>query len=69
MPSEESQYLLENGPELEDRYPGKYVAIWKKEIVAEGRTVAEIYRITDEKNIKKPLVTYIPKSGEEALLI
>ena len=69
MTSEGMQFILENEPELEEKYPGKYVAIWKKQVVAEGNSISEVYRITDEKNIRKPLVTYIPKDGEENFLI
>ncbi|MCK4614482.1 MAG: hypothetical protein KAU14_06740 [Thermoplasmata archaeon] len=69
MPSENMIYVLENKAKLEDEYGGKYVAICRKKVVAVGRTVSEVYRTVKEMNIKNPLVTYMPKEGEEALLI
>ncbi len=69
MPSEDMMYVLENKGKLEDEYSGKYVAIYKKKVVAVGRTVSEVYKIVKDIKIKNPLVTYIPKEGEEALLI
>ena len=69
MPSEDMMFMLANREQLESEYSGKYVAVWKKKIVAVGRSVSEIYRIVRELNLTNPLVTYIPKEGEEALLI
>ena len=45
------------------------IAICKKKIVATGRTISDVYKTVKELKIKNPLVTYIPKEGEEALLI
>ena len=69
MPSEEMLFLLENKAKLEEEYSGKYVAIWKKKVIAYGRTVSEVYRLVKDMKISNPLVTYLPKPGEEALLI
>lgn len=69
MPSEDMMYVLENKEKLEDEYSGKYVAICKKRVVAVGRSVSEVYKVVKDMKIKNPLVTYIPKEGEEALLI
>lgn len=69
MPSEDMVYVLENEARLEEEYSGKYVAIWKNKVVAMGRTISEVYKAINEMKIKNPLVTYIPKEGEEALLI
>jgi hypothetical protein len=69
MPSEDMMYLLENKEKLEDEYSGKYVAIFNKRVVIVGRTVSEVYKMVKDMEIKNPLVTYIPKEGEEALLI
>lgn len=69
MPSEEMLYILENKAKLEEEYSGKYVAICKNKVVAVERTVSDVYKIVKNKNIKNPLVTYMPKDGEEALLI
>jgi len=69
MPSEDMIYVMENKSKLEEKYSGKYVAIFKKKVVAVGRTVSEVYKIVKNMKIRSPLVTYIPKEGEEALLI
>lgn len=69
MPSEDMIFMLDNKEKLEDEHSGKYVAIWKKKVVAVGKSVSEIYKIVREMNVINPLVTYIPKEGEEALLI
>ena len=69
MPSEDMMFVLDNKEKLEDEYSGKYVAIWKKKVVAVGRSVSEVYKIVRDMKVKNPLVTYIPKEGEEALLI
>ena len=69
MPSSDMLFLAENKERLEAEYSGRYVAIFKKKVVAAGRTVSEVYSLTKRMRIKNPLVTYIPKDGEEALLI
>ena len=69
MPSEEMLFLLENKAKLEEEYSGKYVAIWKEKVIAVGRTVSEVYKLVKDMKIANPLVTYMPKPGEEALLI
>jgi len=69
MPSEELIFLMENKSDLEEEYPGRYVAVVKKKVVAVGRSVAEVYAALSNLKVKNPLVTYIPKEGEEALLI
>jgi hypothetical protein len=62
-------FLMENKGDLEEEYPGRYVAIVKRKVVAVGRSVAEVYATLANLKVKNPLVTYIPKEGEEALLI
>ena len=69
MVSEEMLYLMKNKEKLEREHEGKYVAIYKDKLVAIGRTIHEIYEKVQNTNIKNPLVTYIPRKGEEALLI
>jgi len=69
MPSEETIYLLAHKDMLEKKYSGKYIAIWKKKVIAVGRTISEVYQLVKNMNIKNPLVTYLPKEGEDALLI
>ena len=69
MVSEELLYLIKNRKRLEAEQEGKYVAIHKDRIVAIGKTVHEVYEKLRDSNVKNPLVTYIPRKGEEALLI
>jgi hypothetical protein len=69
MTSPETMYLLEHSSEIEDRYAGRYIAIHGDKIVAAGRTIHELYELTDKIGIKDPLVTYVPRDGEELLLV
>lgn len=69
MISEEVKYLIENRETLEKEHSGKYIALHHGKIVATGKTIHEVYDIVEELNIKTPLVTYVPKEGEKALLI
>ena len=69
MPSEDIIFILKNEKKLEKKYSGKYVAVWKKKVVAAGKTISEVYHVVKESKFKNPLITYIPKKGEEALLI
>ena len=52
-----------------DKYAGKYIAIHGDKVVASGRTIHELYELTDKIGIKEPLVTYVPRAGEELLLV
>ncbi len=69
MVSEELKYLIEQEADLEQLYPGRYVAVSNRTVVAVGSTAAEVYRLVKEQKVKTPLVTYIPRMGDEALLI
>ena len=69
MVSDDVMYLMENKGDLEKEYGGKYVAIYHKKIVAISKTIHEIYEELKKINIKNSLVTYVPREGEEALLI
>jgi len=69
MPSEDLLFVLANEEKLEQEYSGKYIAISKNTVIAVGRSVAEVYKSVKGMNIANPLVTYVPKEGEEALLI
>ena len=69
MVSDDVMFLMENKGNLEKEFGGKFVAIYQKKIVAISKTIHEIYDELKKLNIKDPLVTYIPKEGEEALLI
>ena len=69
MVSKEMAYVIENKENLEKEHGGEYIAIHKRKIVAIARTIHEVYKSLRELNIKNPLIVYIPKEGEEALLI
>lgn len=69
MVNEDSIYIMEHTNEIERDYAGKYIAVHKKKVIAIGRTVHEVYDITDKIGIIDPLITYVPKAGEEMLLI
>ena len=68
MVNEDSIYIMEHTNEIERDYAGKYIAVHKNEVVATGRTIHEVYEITDKIGITDPLITYVPRAGEEMLL-
>ena len=69
MISEEVKYLIENREILEKDHSGKYIALHHGEVIATGRTIHEVYDALEDLNISNPLITYVPKEGEEAFLI
>lgn len=58
-------WLNNHEAEFEEKYPGKYLAIWKNEIIAIGKTWGEAF---DNAAIARPnvgpLITYIPTETE-----
>ena len=69
MTSTETLYLISHSTELENEYAGKYIAVHENKVVASGKTIHEVYEATDKIGIKDPLITYVPKAGEELLLV
>ena len=69
MVSKEMKYIMENKEALEDEHSGKYIAVHEEKVVATGKTIHEVYAIVEELKIENPLVTYMPRENEEALLI
>jgi len=69
MRDKDHEWIIEHEQELETKYSGKYVAVVDGTIVAVERTSLEADKKGREKTKKLPLVTYIPKSGEELVLI
>jgi len=69
MVSKEMSYVIKNKENLEKEHGGDYIAVYQKKVVAIARTIHEIYESLKKLNIKNPLIVYIPKEGEEALLI
>jgi len=63
------EWIIQHEKELEEKYSGKYVAVADEKIVAVERTSFEADRKGREKSKKIPLVTYVPKKGEELVLI
>ncbi|MBI5650374.1 MAG: hypothetical protein HZC40_08010 [Chloroflexi bacterium] len=59
------RWLNDHEPEFEEKYPGKYLAIWESEIVAIGKTWGEAF---DNAAIARPnvgpLIAYIPTEAE-----
>ena len=62
-------YLMANREKLEEEQGGKYIALYKNKIIAAGKTIHEVYEKTRKIEVKNPLIVYIPRKGEEALLI
>jgi len=69
MKDRDHEWIIEHEKELEEKHAGKYVAIVDETIVAVERTSLEADRKGREKSKKIPLVTYVPKKGEELVLI
>jgi len=69
MTSPETLYIIEHSDDIEQEFGGKYIAVHEKKILAAGRTIHEIYELTDKLGIRDPLVTYVPRAGEELLLV
>jgi len=69
MRDKDHEWIIEHEQELETKYSGKYVAVVDETIVAVERTSLEADKKGRAKTKKLPLVTYVPKSGEELVLI
>lgn len=69
MTSAETLYLIQHSGEIENEFPGKYIAIFQDKIIANGKTIHEVYEAADRMGIKDPLITYVPRLGEELLLV
>ena len=69
MASEETLFVAQNSALLEKEHSGEYIAVVGSKVVASGKSIQEVYEAVDKKRIKEPLVTYVPKEGEEILLV
>ncbi len=69
MQDKDHEWIIEHEQELETKYSGKYIAVVDGTIVAVERTSLEADKKGRKKTKKPPLVTYVPKSGEELVLI
>lgn len=55
-------WLNEHEPEFEEKYPGQYLAIWDKQVIAASTDHGETYRLADRaRPAVIPLVTYVPR--------
>jgi hypothetical protein len=60
-------WLNERADDLEEKYPGQFLAIWDKQVVASGNTRRQVYARADRARPRViPLVTYIPLANEIA---
>jgi len=67
--SVEHNWLVEHHAEVE-KYGGRWIAILGEELASNGKTLEEAYRKAVKRNPRKiPLVTYVPKRGEELLIV
>ncbi|MCX7839595.1 MAG: DUF5678 domain-containing protein [Anaerolineae bacterium] len=62
-------WLNEHEPEFEEKYPGRYLAIWDRQVIAIAPTRAELYALADRvKPEVIPLVTYVPRAEDIRIL-
>lgn len=67
--SAEHNWLVEHHAEVE-KYGGRWIAIVGEELVSDGKTLQGVYRKALKRNPGKiPLVTYVPRRGEELLIV
>ena len=70
MPSPEMNYLNDHTEEIEQMYGGKHIAIFNDSIIASGDSINEVYDKVEVLGIDGvPLVLYVPREGEEILLV
>lgn len=63
-------WVSEHADELEEKYPGHYLAIWDKEVIAASKDGTEAYRKAEEiRPDVNPLIVYIPREEERFLLV
>jgi hypothetical protein len=59
------EWLNEHEPEFEEKYPGRYLAIWDGQVIAVASTRAQLYVLADQARPEViPLVTYIPHAED-----
>ena len=63
-------WLSAHEVEFEKKYPGNYLAIWDKRILAASTNGDEIYRLARQAAPSViPLVTYIPRADEMPIVV
>lgn len=62
-------WLNEREAEFEEKYAGRYLAIWDRQVIAVAPTRAELYALADQvKPEVIPLVTYVPRAEDMRVL-
>ena len=70
MTSPEMIYLNEHTEDIEQKYCGKHIAILNDSVIASGDSITEVYQIVEELGVEGvPLVLYVPRQGEEIMLV
>ncbi len=63
-------WLSAHEVEFEKKYPGNYLAIWDKRILAASTNGDEVYRLARQAAPSViPLVTYIPRADEMPMVV
>ncbi len=63
-------WLSAHEAEFEKKYPGNYLAIWDKRIIAASTNGDEVYRLAHQAAPSViPLVTYIPRTDEMPMIV
>ncbi|MEW5768276.1 MAG: DUF5678 domain-containing protein [bacterium] len=66
----EENYLLRHSQEFSEKYPGKYIAIIKNELVAIGSSNIEVYKKAKEQYPDEEVsITYVPTDEEMVTLL
>ncbi|MBU1487379.1 hypothetical protein KKH56_04945 [bacterium] len=63
-------YLLKHSQEFSEKYPGKYIAIIKDELVAVGKSNIEVFKKAKEQHPGGEVsISYIPTDKEMVTLL
>ena len=63
-------YLLEHSQKFSEKYPGKYIAVIKDELVAIGNSNIEVFKKAKEQYPDKEVsIAYIPTDEEMVTLL
>ena len=64
------EYLLEHSQEFSERFPGKYIAVLRSEVIAVSDSGLEAFRMAKEKYPEAEIhVSYIPTEEELVTLL
>ncbi len=67
---QEHRWCIKHHKELEEKFSGKFIAVLNKNVVSVGRNYRDANRKARDKFPKSiALITYVPKKGEETLLV